>query len=58
VGFRGPGFGRLVVLGHHAMSSGLASARQQPVELLQRLLVVMSRVPIRLGSNAHENYLL
>jgi hypothetical protein len=40
------------------VTSGLAIAREQATNLLQRLLVVTSRVPIRLASDAHWDHLL
>ena len=44
----------LVALGDHPVTSDLAIAVEQAADLLQRQLVVTSRVPIRLGPNAHE----
>lgn len=44
----------LVALGDHPVTSDLAIAVEQAADLLPRQLVVPSRVPIRLGSNAHE----
>jgi hypothetical protein len=49
-----PKLGRLVVLGHYPVTSALSIACEQAADLLQRLLFVISRVPIRLVSNAHE----
>src|SRR4029453_7125914 len=44
----------LVALGHHPVASHLPVACEQEADLLQRLLFVISRVPIRLASVAHE----
>jgi hypothetical protein len=44
----------LVALGHHPVTSHLPIACEQEADLLQRLLFVISRVPIRLASVAHE----
>jgi hypothetical protein len=46
------------VLGYDAVMSDLAIASEQLADLLQRLLVVASRVPVRLKCNAHEDHLL
>jgi len=58
LGLFGAKLGRLVVLDHDPVTSGLAIAREQATNLLQRLLVVTSRVPIRLVSDAHWDHLL
>ena len=57
-GLFGAKLGRLVVFDHDAVTSALAIAREQATNLLQRLLVVTSRVPIRLISDAHWDHLL
>jgi hypothetical protein len=57
-GLFGATLGRLVVLDHDPVTSALAIARKQATNLLQRLLVVTSRVPIRLVSDAHWDHLL
>jgi hypothetical protein len=46
--------GRLVALGHHGVTSGPAIALEQAADSLQRLLVVTSRLPIRLVSDTHQ----
>jgi hypothetical protein len=46
--------GRLVALGHHPVTSGPAIALEQAPNLLQRLLVVTSRLPIRRVSDTHQ----
>jgi hypothetical protein len=43
----------LAALSHDAVTSGLATAREQQSDLLQRLLVVAVTVPIRLAFHAH-----
>jgi hypothetical protein len=57
-GLFGAKLGRLVVLDHDPVTSALAIARGQATNLLQRLLVVTSRIPIRLVSDAHWDHLL
>jgi hypothetical protein len=49
----GPRLGGLVPLGHHAVASDAAIACEQAADLLQCLLLVTSRIPIRLVSNGH-----
>jgi hypothetical protein len=44
----------LVVLGHPSVASGLAIAYEQAVDLIQRLLVVASRLSTRIVFEAHE----
>jgi hypothetical protein len=49
---------RCGALGHDAVTSDLTVAGKQLSDLLQRLGLVASRVPVRLKCNAHEDHLL
>jgi hypothetical protein len=54
----GRGLGRFDALGHDPVTSAAAIARKQLPDLLQRLLIAASSVPIQLVFVAHVYHLL